>query len=200
MDFRSFKERVPGQLFVFCCLLIVLVGCQTSQWKDQSGEERLYFDLEGLVEQQIVRLEAEQPEVTKLLIMNGNKEMVTSRSVNWREDLGFFIDSDINNPSLRDSYLITKPDSITEEYSLKEGAEFPIQKIKIVKDFTTEEVQEIIIFSGSENRLFDTARELRMKLSGQKGDSKIVSYTIKGSKRLVVGEGDDFEVRASIKW
>jgi hypothetical protein len=196
----SIGRRLKGSLMSVCTLLLLLVvtGCGSSGDRTGVSAPSHYFDLAGLVERQIDLLEREKPSVEKIVNMNGKGDTVTTKAINWREELGFFLQADINKPSYDDSYLISSPDPQTEVYRLKEGVVFPVREMLVKKEEDNGEVREIVVQSTTKNRLFDTDRHLTLRFSGEGASLRLVSYQVLGTHKLAIGEGDHFEVRGRV--
>lgn len=172
---------------------VVFGGCSEVD-DSRSGDVTHYFDLAGFVGNQIVLLENQKPEVEKMLTINGKEERIVTREVDWADDLGFFVDADINKSSLKDSYTIAYPDSSTTLYQLKAGVEFPVSSIRVVRVSPEGDVREIAVHTGTENRLFANTREMSLKLT----DGRVSSFEVKGTTSPALGQDAVFEVKAIV--
>lgn len=179
-------------------LAVLSVSCGPADQAGKIGKTQGFPDLEALVEEQIAALEADRPEVEKYLNLNGKEEKLVTRDVNWRDDLGFFLQSDISKPSLSDSYSVEKS-GVSEVYRLKPGAALPVRTLKVVYSENTGEPMEVEVEYHIENTLFDTFKELRLSLNGEKGNNRLVSYEIRGAQQLRLGSKKSFEIRGAIK-
>lgn len=192
-------RRITKLVWVVCCFCYAIVGCQTAE---QASSALLpeYFDLKGLLETNIEYLEREKPEVEKSLTLNGLGEVIKTRELDWRDELAFFLEADLNKPALKGSYDISTPDSISEQYTQKEGLETPVKSMTIRNNSQHGVVREVIIFTNTQNKLFDSERTLTLHFEDIKGGIRLVSYSVKGSKKLALGDPDEFEVVAVVKW
>lgn len=183
---------------VLCCLIPALSGCNATGGAASSSGPG-YFDLEALVEEQMKLLSAEKPEVEKYLVFDGQRDTVVTREINWKDDLAFFFQAGINKPALEGIYTVTRPDSLTELYQLTRDGAFQVRKLKVKYSPDTGEVKEVEVDSAVEGLLFDTQRMLTLKLNGEKGNNRLVSYEIKGGQQLKLGRKKSFEITGLVR-
>lgn len=67
-----------------------------------------YIDIKGFFESEVSRLTQNKTRVNKLVEQNGSSEIKNNLTVDWKNELSLFMASDINKPSWRDAYQITK--------------------------------------------------------------------------------------------
>ncbi len=183
-------NRLAVIAMVCCCLIPALWGCNAAGSAASSAPG--YFDLEALAEEQIALLSAEKPEVEKYLTFDGQRDTVVTREINWKDDLAFFFQAGINKPALDGIYSVTKPDSVTELYELtKEGA-FQVRSLKV--EYSAGEVKDVEVNAVMEGLLFDTQKILKLKLNGEKGHNRLVSYEVRGEQQLKLGKKKSFEI------
>ena len=101
---------------VFFLLLFISSSCTNPTQQDQPN---VYYDVLRFVKQQIVELSAQKPLVNKAISLNKTRSQQNTRAINWSRELELFTQADINKPALRSSYQITRPDSLTYQYTLK---------------------------------------------------------------------------------
>ncbi len=190
-------KRVLLIAAVCCSLISALWGCDAAGSAASSAPG--YFDLEALVEEQIALLSAEKPEVEKYLAFDGQRDTVFTREINWKDDLAFFFQAGINKPALNGIYSVTKPDSVTELYELTKDGAFQVRSVKVKYSADTGEVDDVELNSVVEGLLFDTQRILKLKLNGEKGSNRLVSYEIKGEQQLKLGKKKSFEITGLVR-
>ena len=190
-------KRLAGVAAICCCLIPAFWGCNAAGGSASSTPG--YFDLGALVEEQIKVLSAEKPEVEKRLAFDGERDTLFTREVNWKDDLAFFFQAGINKPALNGVYSVTKPDSLTELYQLvKEGA-FHVKTVNVSYSPGTGEVMEVKVNTLVEGLLFNTQRTLKLKLSGEKGSNRLVSYDVMGEQQLRLGKKKNFEIAGLVR-
>ncbi len=190
-------RRVPV-IAVLGCLIPALPGCDVTGGAASSSGPG-YFDLEALVEDQITLLSTEKPEVEKYLVFDGQRDTVVTREINWKDDLAFFFQAGINRPALEGIYAVTRPDSLTELYQLTKDGAFQVRALKVKYSADTGEVREVEVDSAVEGLLFDTQRVLKLKLNGEKGNNRLISYEIKGGQQLKLGKKKSFEITGLVR-
>ncbi len=102
---RIFQLRnfvLPAILFFF------ITACQTREPESQKASAKaapnLFFDLKGYMAQQVAALKVSKPRVNKQISINGKSETQISENINFEEELGVFINADINKPAWSDKY------------------------------------------------------------------------------------------------
>lgn len=101
-------------------LAVLTFHCQSSAGAGLDQEEKSFFDLRAFFEEEIVRLQAENPKVKKEIEINGKQEQKTQEEVDFEKELAIFIRSDINKPAWRDKYgvdsVVVSNDLIRVDY------------------------------------------------------------------------------------
>src|SRR5580700_9983482 len=70
------------------------------------------FDLSGYFKKEAARLKKLNRPVIKTVFHNGVTETKTVHISNWEQELGLFIDADINKPTWRNNYNVNDEDSV----------------------------------------------------------------------------------------
>ena len=91
----------------FIPLLIFLTGCYANELEQQLDNEP-FFDLAGFIDSEVTRLAEAGEEVTKTVVLNGQREQQRRSDINFALDLRVFRDADINKPAWRDKYTVSR--------------------------------------------------------------------------------------------
>lgn len=158
-----------------------------------------YYDLKGFIESQVTSLNEEKPEVTKKMSVSGKNETRTSRDMDWKKELELFVQADINKPAYSKSYSITKPDSLTVVYTLTTGESLPVRYLKIEMDKTLGTPVLIQAQLRSENKLYQSEKNIELHGSTRGGHWYLNDYTIKGYQKLATMDKKTFDVNAQVK-
>jgi hypothetical protein len=75
-------------------ILWLLMGISACQSGSAEMEVKKYYDLKGLVERQIKALKLEKPKIKKSISMNETLENQTIDSLDWSQELDFFIQAE----------------------------------------------------------------------------------------------------------
>lgn len=183
-------------LYLFAGVFLCLTSCDSAQ--ERQSRVMTYYDLKGFIESQISVLNTEKPEVIKTMSVAGKNETRTSRKMDWKKELELFIQADINKPAYSKSYSITKPDSLTVLYRLTTGESLPVRFLKIEMDKTSGTPVLIQAQLRSENKLYQSEKNIQMHGSIQNGQWHLNTYTIKGYQKLATMEKKAFDVSARI--
>jgi hypothetical protein len=170
-------------------LSLFLASCTNSENKIQSKN---YYDLAGLLNQQISNLSAKKPLVEKLVVLQDKQERITTKDIDWNKELELFLQADLNKQSYQSAYTIdVKDKSVT--YFLKEGEKMPVKQLTI--EFDEKELpKHIEVLMQTSNYLYESDKKLTADLV----NSQLKSYKIEGTQQLFVGSKKIFSVEGKI--
>jgi hypothetical protein len=174
-------------------------SCDTSEQGDRAANN-VYYDLKGFVDTQIEFLELQSPTVNKTVVSNGEKELLSTKDVNWKRELELFIQADINKPAYGKSYTIVTSDSLQYEYTLKAGEKLPVQYLKIVLDKAGGTPAVVSAQIVSKNKLYESKKDIQLGCATHSGQLVITNYSIKGYQKLILTEPKAFEIYGQIKF
>jgi hypothetical protein len=146
-----FAQAIAFLLLMFCSLL---PSCKPDNI--QTGADLKYFDIKGFFTADTARLRKLNHITHKTVYHNGNSETKDVRITNWGLELSLFSQSDINKPAWRDSYIITKTESV-EIYRAKDP-DLKTQEITIKREGN--KVKWIMIKNSTKNMLYQTKERL----------------------------------------
>ena len=116
-----------------------------------------YLDINGFFESEVQRLTKNNKSVEKTVMRNKISETQTRNSVNWKNELSLFIESDINKPAWRDSYKIIEDSSEVIYTALDSNLRTRIIHIK--KDVRNG-LRYISIINRTKNNLYQSSEKL----------------------------------------
>lgn len=167
-------------------VLLILVGCQSSQMGDQQPFTRYnYFDFEA----EVARLIELKPLVEKTVLSNGTSETATD-TLSWKRELALFLTSDINNSRNTDRYDISveegnAPGNRKVTYRAKEAE----QQVQIIEHtFANNACQRIYIKRGISSRFQESWQELTYEPGS--------GYHILGHQDVELSFESEMEIRA----
>jgi hypothetical protein len=99
--------------FMLLAGLSILAACAKAG--EKGAAPKTFFDLSAYMQQEMQRLDRQQPNATKRIRLNGNSEERHNASINYEQELEVFSRSDINRSSWLDKYTV---DSIFQEGQL----------------------------------------------------------------------------------
>jgi hypothetical protein len=176
------------KLVYVLCLMVGFSACQSG-----SAEMRVkkYYDLKGLVEKQIEALKSEKPKIQKSISMNETLENQTIDSLDWSQELDFFIQADLNKPAFVSSYR-TDSSTMGVKYFLKETENLPVKFLEINR--MGEDGIEVRALVSNNNYLYDTERNLKLAIK----QGQLLDYQIDGFQKVVFGEKKNFKITGTI--
>lgn len=174
-------------------LILLIVGCTESN-KTVQESEVLYFPLKDYVD--VLALKLDGRVLNKEVTFNGEKETFidTLNSENWLQELDFFIQADINKPSLKSAYDTQKTDrAITHQ--LKKGEKGKTKKI--VVNYRGGEVKDITFISSSSNLFYTT--ETKGIIYNQSLNGEFDSYMVETTQKVIFFKPNKMIVIGSVK-
>lgn len=167
----------------------------------QQTQPNVYYDVLSYVKSQITDLSARKPRINKTVSINEKRSQQTTRDINWTRELELFTQADINKPALRNSYHITRPDSLTYQYTLKNSKErLTVRSLTVQLDSATHKPSHIEAVLQTRNPLYSSERRLSLYSgpSTSKGWS-IRHYTVSGFQKLPYFDKNDFLVDGRVQ-
>ncbi|WPP49240.1 hypothetical protein [Catalinimonas niigatensis] len=188
--------------------LLSLWSCQPEEMKlERQLQATPYFDLKGVIEEQIALLDRLNPEVVVTARIDDSTETKTIQkdSSAWAEALKLYSDADLNKPVLRDQYIVQ--DSILQEQNLqakiyyaknKEEVEIPYMKV-IFKDTTTN-LHSVEAIFREENPLYTTYRNMALHFENTEGNLRLVQYETKGTQKMIFKDSVVYATTGILKY
>ncbi|GAA4351866.1 hypothetical protein GCM10023185_10950 [Hymenobacter saemangeumensis] len=160
---------------------------------------KLYYDVRGLVEQQMQQLAQQGRAVTKRVsLRDGGEETVRVADVKWANELQVFLQADINKAALRGAYAVDSAElggglqryTYTRRLKL---ANAPVTELVVVREGKVPREISAAILQG--NPLFDSSKQLRMKFSG----GSLQRYEVSGMQKLVLFDALRYRTDATVE-
>lgn len=171
-----------------CILSILLWSCGA---ESQEGQTKKYFDLKGLIEQQIVLLKTKKPVIEKTIVMSDKSENKQIKAIDWTRELELFTQADLNKPAYIGSYQVDSS-AIGVKYTLKTTENLPIKFLNITK--IGENAMEIEALVSSENYLYQSEKHLKLGLAKM----LITDYQIDGFQKVIFGAKKAFKINGKV--
>ena len=164
----------------------LLAGCGDAAPGAPVARRPLYFDIKGLVTQQVAQLAQRKAAVTKhVSLRGGTLETVRVPAVKWADELQIFFQADINKAALRGAYVVDSvmlPGGLLRRtYTRLSGQpNAPVARLMVVQQgAVTQEIAATIVQS---NALFSTSKQLRFQLQ----NGQLRNYEVMGTQKLVL--------------
>jgi len=165
-------------------LTLALLGCSEPQPASQNSRRPLYFDVKGLVEQQMQALDQRQRAVTKrVTLRDGATETVRVPAVKWANELQVFLQADINKAALRGAYAMdsTMQDGqLRRTYTRRQELDHaPVRQLTVMEQGGVP--QELTAEITQANPLFVSSKQLHMQFEA----GQLRSYDVHGTQKLI---------------
>ena len=191
MDSLHLNQQKMAHFFykkpTFIVLILVLASCSNPTSTVQTNK---YFDVKGLVENQILVLNKTKPILAKRVIAADQNNTKASREIDWAKELEMVLQADLNKPAYSQSYEIDSVDEVIQ-YTLKKGENLPVKSLNIAFQGRQKHVKAQFITS---NFLYYSERYAEIWLK----DDTLISYKFDGYQQLFFGGKKPFSVDGQI--
>ena len=192
-------------LRAFILPLIGILSCSDPVEKESTNLK--YYDLNGLIDQQLVWLIEFNPEIRKTAVLNGIPESSSMRldSVQWARELKIFRDADLNKSRLRLEYRIVE--DLSEPTSnlkirLYEAINKEMMEVEYLKIFYVEKEEDLRKLEASvreKNSLFSSKKTLYMTFEDDgNGSIKIKHFKIEGQQKMILMDTVKFSLEVTL--
>ncbi|OGX82553.1 hypothetical protein [Hymenobacter coccineus] len=168
-------------------LPLLLAGCGGPEAGAPAAAARpLYFDVKGLLDQQIKQLDQAHTATLKRVSVRGSApETVHVPAVKWADELQLFFQADINKAALRGAYAVDSarlPDGrLRRTYTRLPGHDIaPVGRLSVLSAGAAPE--EITADVDQQNALFSARKHLRLDLR----QGQLTTYAVQGTQKLVL--------------
>jgi len=190
---------------LFILPLIGILSCTDPVERESDGLK--YYDLNALIDQQLVWLIELNPEIRKTAVLNGIPESSSMRldSVQWARELKIFRDADLNKSRLRQEYRIVE--DLSEPTSnlkirLYQAINKEMMEVEYLKIFYVEEEEDLRKLEASvreKNALFSSKKMLYMTFEDNgNGSIKIIHFKIEGQQKMILMDTVKFSLEVSL--
>jgi len=194
-------------LLLVSVFFAITVACSDESQLGSTSSNMPYFDLKGLLEQQVDMLDSLNPEVQiAALIGNERDEKVMQKdSTDWAETLKLYAEADLNKPVLRDQYLVS--DSMLTEtgnrlkiYQAKQPKEVDIPYMKVYYEDDLSQVRKVETLFRETNPLYSTQRQMELRFANQDGMLRLLSFSATGKQKMILRDSILYQTDATIRY
>lgn len=186
--------------------LIAITSSCTQINKDKKNKINEFFDINGLVDNQVKLLDSIGPFLLKVAIINGNEEQKkidTNIDFSWEKELSIFKSIDINKPVLKDNYEIvneTKSVSKTILYISKSTNKTHVDRITINYLEQENEPIKIFAFLSGNNVLFESTKTLELTFEKIGRQLLLSNYQIEGWQKMISKDTTKFSIKGELNF
>ena len=185
---------------------LILSGCSVPPITNESLGKP-YFDLSGLIQDQVILLSILNPTLRKSVEKDGKAEVLETKldSIQWLTELQPLAQVDINRPRLRDSYTVSE--SISQDdiklisYQLVDLQQTGIQYLNVYRDAVLDNLLKIEARNQQGNFLYESESIIEMTFEMDDiGDIFLQSYRISVDQTMLFSETARFEIEGAIEY
>ncbi len=173
-------------------LLVSVFAFASCKFQDANVKsEKEFFDLQGLIDKQITDFQTKKPMLNKHMEINGNKEDVDTKDIDWAKELDIIRSADLNKSSYTNSYIKTEEKGVLI-YTLKPDEFLPV-KSQIISVLENGDVK-IEINLATNNYLYDSEKKAEMLIE----NDRLKSYQISGRQKLFIGKVSNYNIKGEV--
>lgn len=196
-------HKIRTTINISLCWLLLCFACNPEEKVNLQKNE--YFDLKGLIAEQINLLDSLNPTIQKEAIIDGEAEVKTLQfdSAAWARELDLFIQADINKPNLRGSFEVNE-EGMAEQgakattYTAKDKKDIGIEYLKVFrKDGNLERVETLYTET---NALYNTFRKLELFFEPAGNKARLTAYSVDGRQKMVLKDTVFYTISAEIQY
>jgi hypothetical protein len=182
-------------------LIIIVWSCSQATEKKQR-QVLVYYDIKGLMEEQLSLLDSVGPELYKEAVINDSseKQRFSPEVPDWAKELEVFLSADINRPMLSDSY-ITKERQVDSGSSLSYISKMPratlVDTLSVLLS-REGKLYQVHAYLENTNALFTSVKTLEMGFTEKYNRQILKNYTVVGWQKMVTKDSMSFNISATI--
>ncbi|QRR02279.1 hypothetical protein [Dyadobacter sandarakinus] len=189
-------HSIPRLLVFLAFTFIILSGCEKHE--KSTDQKKVYFDLKGFIDNQIVYLSEKKPPLIKHAMLDGTQEDHTIKVVDWKKELELFMQADINKPAYNNSYSVDSSRANFLHYSLKTTEKLPVRDLQIQLDSVTRVPVFVKALLQSENKIYKSEKTIQLHCTKKNNLWGISGYAVTGYQKLVLMDKREFNITAEI--
>ena len=179
--------------------VLVLAGCQPQQ--QVVVTDKPYFDLVGLLDEQLAMFGQEHPQLNKSTQLDGESEQysTTLDSSGWEEEMAFFMAADLNKPILLDAYeesVEETGDAAVTVYTPKQKKHNGVQRMEI--HFADGALEKVVIETLDKNALFTTDRHLELNFEWKGETMRLTDYVVSGTQKMIMKDSLPYRIQGTL--
>lgn len=165
-----------------------------------------YFDINGLIDHQVAKLDAVSPLFLKTAVIDGaveNNQLSTNNLAAWTKELSIFKSIDINKPMLVDSYEVIET-HITGVKTIIYISKFPnttqVDSLAISFDEPGANPSEIHAHISGNNALFGSAKIIDLSFEKVKDQNMLSFFKIEGWQKMIVQDSSSYKIEGAFSY
>ncbi|MBO3699837.1 hypothetical protein [Roseivirga sp. E12] len=187
-------KRLPITLII---LLFALVTNCSSQLEGDKDDINSYFDLGGLLDQEIKKLTSQGATLEKLLQTNDEEEKITLSpdSAQWHEQLMLFYEADINKPGFIGEYFqeeLPSISGISKVIYTSKSQRHPVQVMECF--YENESMTKVRLLVKEINAIYSVTKELSLYFD----ENGLSSFDIKGEESMRLKKDLNYKIQGAI--
>lgn len=186
-------------------LIIFLGALAMVSCKDNNKASKKYYDIDSLIDQQLVYLEDAGASLSKTASIDSinDKTIFKPDSASWAKELQVFRHLDIiNKPIYADAYKVTDGikdgNSNLTVRSFVANKEIPVISLKLYYQDSPKKLRKLEGVLSEQNSLYYTARKVTIELEDINKQMVIARYDVNGVQKMILRDSVKFSISSTI--
>ncbi len=189
------------------CLLIILWMMALVSCDQRGGGTKEYFDIDSLVDRQIMALLDANASVTKTASVDSTRDRstFTPDSAGWATELAVFRQLEVfNKPIYAESYQrlngVEDRNSNLRITVFRATQSIPVREFKIFYQGVPAKIRKIEADIRERNALYFSARKLILELEDYEGRAILSRYRIEGVQKMILTDSVRFSISSTVNY
>jgi len=177
-------------------IFLSIFSCTPVELDSNTSNDKMYFDLKGLLSEHIEILEKQQVKVEKTVSNQGEEEVIEQLIQDWEKELNAFSKADLNKTVLMGSYSVeeSEQEKFQVTHYIANESNLKVKKMEVWK--MSNQVIKVLVEQDQSNFLFSIQRKLELNFK----DSQLTNYQINETQSLFLRDQSYYKVFAQVQY
>lgn len=187
--------------------LLLASGCAQESKVVSELQQKPYFDLPGLIQQQLHWLDSLNPPVVLQAQIGSEIEQETLRkdSAAWAETLQLFQQTNINRPVLQGEYeesdsVLSDQNLRVKTYRYRKSGNAEIPYLRVYYRDSLANVYRIETAFQEDNVLYSTHRAMWMTFARHQGEPRVTAFETVGKQKMMLRDSVTYIARGELQY
>jgi hypothetical protein len=179
---------------------VLLFSCKTKETSDQNQ----LYNLKKLIEDQITVLQSSKMQVTRITLLNDERDTIFLDSLDWEKELADLVNLDLNSSKYRDDYEIYEGQqagtNYISYYIAQERNFSGIQSLYVYYSEDPLKPDRIELQQSASNMVYDSFNDYTIEFQSIDGVHKIIRMNLTGHQDLMLKAPVEYEIDTFLKF
>jgi hypothetical protein len=185
--------------------MVILGALAITSCQNNTAVSKKYFDVDSLIDQQLVYLEKTGASLTKVASIDSVNDKANFKpdSASWAKELEVFRHLDIiNKPIYVDAYDITDGEKDVNSNlivrSFIANREIPVKSLKLFYQGSPQRLRKLEAVLNEQNSLYYTSRKFSLELEDVNEQLVLSRYNVRGVQKMILRDSVRFSIASKV--